>query len=146
MPVKPIPDGYHTVTPYLAVNGAADLIGFLQRAFGAQELFRMASPDGLVQHAEVQLGTSRIMLTDACDKAPAAPSGYYLYVEDVDAVYQRALEAGGKSLQEPADQFYGDRTAGVSDPSGCTWYIGTHVEDVSPEELERRAAAAPAGA
>lgn len=149
MTVKAIPDGYHTLTPYLSVKGASDLIGFLQRAFGAQEIYRMADPDGHIHHAEVQVGTSRMMLTEACDKAPAAPTGFYLYVEDVDAAYKQAVAAGGKSLQEPEDQFYGDRTAGVSDPSGCTWYLGTHIEDVSPEELARRAAAgaaAPAGA
>ncbi|HJQ25373.1 MAG TPA: VOC family protein [Blastocatellia bacterium] len=141
MAVKPIPEGYHTVTPYLVVEGAAKLIDFLKAAFGAQEVFRMPGKDGTVGHAEVRIGDSMIMLADAQAGYPARPSMICLYVEDVDATYQRALEAGATVVRELADQFYGDRSGGVQDASGMQWWISTHIEDVPPEELARREAA-----
>ena len=141
MAVKPIPEGYHTVTPYLVVEGAARLIDFMKEAFGAEEVFRMPGKDGTVGHAEVRIGDSMMMLADAGEEHRARPSMICLYVEDVDATYQRAIAAGATSLSEPANQFYGDRSGGVTEASGMQWWISTHVEDVAPEELARRAAA-----
>ena len=142
MAVKPIPDGYHTVTPYVTVPGVAALITFLENAFGATEIFRMAGPDGRVGHAEVKVGDSMLMLGEPRGQWKPMPCAIYLYVEDVDAVYERALKAGAESVMPLADQFYGDRSAGVKDPSGNIWYIATHTEDVAPDELKRRAEAA----
>ncbi|HSB15690.1 MAG TPA: VOC family protein [Bryobacteraceae bacterium] len=142
MPVKPIPEGYHTVTPYLVVPGAGRLIEFLKEAFKAEEVERMSQPDGTVMHAEVRIGDSIIMMGESSDKFPAMPAAIYVYVPDVDAVYKRALAAGAASTMEPANQFYGDRNAGVKDPSGNLWWIATHVEDVPREEMAKRAAAA----
>lgn len=142
MAVKPVPDGYHTVTPYLVVDDVARLIAFIEQAFGARETHRTKGPDGTIRHAEAQIGDSRVMMGQARDPWKPMPAAIYLYVPDTDATYQRAVAAGGKSLMEPANQFYGDRNAGVADPMGNYWWIGTHVEDVSPEELERRAATA----
>ncbi len=136
--VKPIPDGYSSVTPYLAVRGANELIAFLEEAFGATARGDiMRAPDGTVGHAELTIGDSLVMVGEA----PGEPAHamLHLYVEDCDAVYKKALEMGGGSVSEPADQFYGDRTAGVLDPSGNQWYISTHVEDVAPDEMQRRA-------
>jgi PhnB protein len=148
MPVKPIPEGYHTVTPYLVVKGAAAAIDFYKKAFGAIERFRMPGPDGRVGHAELQFGDSAIMLADECPERGAfAPQGggtpvsLYLYMENVDAVVDRAVSAGAKLKQPVANQFYGDRSGGVEDPWGHTWYVATHVEDVSPEEIQKRMAA-----
>lgn len=151
--VKPIPEGYHTVTPYLIVKGAARAIDFYARAFGAKELFRMAQPDGRVGHAELQIGDSRVMLADEYPeigaKSPQAYGGsavtIHLYVPDVDAVVERAVAAGAQLTRPVADQFYGDRNGGVTDPFGHAWFVSTHVEDVSPEEIERRAAAQHGG-
>jgi uncharacterized glyoxalase superfamily protein PhnB len=141
MAVKPIPDGYHTVTPYLTVDDPAAVIDFLKKAFGAQETFAMRDPSGKIQHAEVKVGNSMLMLGGARGEWTARPGNFYLYVEDVDAVYKQAIAAGGKSISEPANQFYGDRHGAVTDSQGNSWWISTHVEDVSPEELERRAKA-----
>ena len=141
MAVKPIPDGYHTVTPYLIVPGAAKLIDFLKQAFDARESFRMASPEGRIMHAEVRIGDSVVMMSDTGQEAQPRPCMIYLYVNDVDATYKRALQAGATSLREPANQFYGDRSAAVKDPAGNDWGIATHVEDVPPEEIEKRAEA-----
>ena len=141
MAVKPIPEGHHTVTPYLAVQGAAKLLDFVKQAFDATELHCMPTPDGKIGHAQVRIGDSMVMLSDACGVWPAMPTALYLYVPDTDAVYRSALKAGATSLQEPANQFYGDRNAGVKDPSGNSWWIATHIEDVSPEELDGRAQA-----
>jgi PhnB protein len=140
MAAKPIPDGYHTVTPYLVVPGAEKLIEFMKQAFDAKELFRMPAPDGTVGHAEIQIGDSRIMIGEASSKWPAMPCSIYLYFRDADAVYKRALQAGAVSVMEMADQFYGDRSGGVKDSSGNMWWIATHVEDVSMEEIGKRAA------
>jgi PhnB protein len=140
-PVRPVPEGFHTVTSYLIVEGAARLIEFLQRAFGAEELHRAPGPDGTVLHAQLRIGDSMIELSDARDPWPARPGTLHLYVEDADALYRRALQAGATSLYEPSDKFYGDREAGVVDPSGNHWFLATHREDVSQEEMERRMAA-----
>ena len=148
--VKPIPEGYHTATPYLIVKGAARAIDFYTKAFGAKEMMRMAQPDGRIGHAEIKIGDSPIMLADEFPDIGArspqslggSPVSILLYVEDVDAVFSQAVAAGA-TLQRPvADQFYGDRTGGVTDPFGHVWYIATHKEDVSSEEMKKRAAAA----
>lgn len=141
MAAKPIPEGYHTVTPCLVAEGAGRLIDFLKQAFGAEERFRMARPDGGVMHAEVKIGDSMVMLGDANAEWKAVPGVLYLYVEDADAVYQRALDAGATSIMAPVDQFYGDRHGGVKDFAGNLWWIATHKEDVPPDELRRRAEA-----
>lgn len=142
MAVKPIPDGYHSVTPYLIVNGASQLIDFLRQTFGAEEVFRMPGPEGRINHAEVRIGDSMLMLADACEEHPPRQTMLYVYVDDVDATYQRALAAGATSVRKPANQFYGDRSAGVKDFAGNYWGIATHIEDVAPKELERRMAVA----
>src|ERR1043165_3691011 len=128
MAVNPIPEGYHTVTPYLVVEGAARLIDFMKQAFNAEEVFRMAGKDDTVAHAEVKIGDSMIMVGDAGAEHPARPCLLCLYVEDADATYQRAIAAGATSIKEPADQFYGDRSGGVTDASGMQWWISTHIE------------------
>ena len=136
--VKPIPDGYHTLTPFLTVKGAAKNLDFLKNAFDARERSIHKGPDGTIMHAELQIGDSLIMMSEATEKYPAMPSTLYMYVDDVDAVYHKAIEAGGTSLREPTDEFYGDRSSGITDPSGNQWWIATHIEDVSPEEMRRR--------
>jgi PhnB protein len=138
MATNPIPEGYHTVTPYLIVDDADAVIAFLREAFGAEELMRMNMPDGSVMHAELQIGDSKLMLGGASERWPAHSAVLHLYMEDVDATYLRALAAGAESVMEPADQFYGDRQAGVRDAAGNQWWIATHVEDVPPEEIQRR--------
>ena len=138
MSVKPVPDGFHTITPYLTVNDAAKEIEFLEKAFQGQIKFRMDNEKGEVRHAEVQIGDSMVMIGQAGGPWQPMPMNLYLYVPDCDALYRSAIAAGAKSLQEPANQFYGDRTSGVEDSDGNKWWIGTHVEDVSPEEMERR--------
>lgn len=151
--VKPIPDGYHSVTPYLIVDGAGRAIEFYREAFGAREVFRMEGPGGQIAHAEVQIGDSRVMLGDEHPQVGArgprsfggSPVGLTLYVEDVDATVERALAAGAKLTRPVTTQFYGDRTGGVEDPFGHAWYVATHVEDVPYEELQKRAAAAHGG-
>lgn len=140
MSVKPIPDGYHSITPYLVVNGAAKVLDFVKQAFGATEILRMPGPKGTIGHAEVRIGDSIVMMADAGSEHPAQPSMLMLYVPNVDEVFKRALAAGAKSEREPADQFYGDRAGGVIDSAGNRWYIATHIEDVPPEEIERRLA------
>jgi len=140
MAVKPIPEGFHTVTPFLNVKRAAELIRFLENAFGAEEIMRMPGPGGVVMHAEVNIGDSRLMLAEATQSAPSS-SSFYLYVGDVDTVYKRAIGAGGISQTEPTDQFWGDRMATVKDSFGNTWSIATHKEDVPPEEMAKRMAA-----
>ena len=142
---KAIPDGYHSVQPYLYFNGASDAIDFYIKAFGATERLRMANKDGRIGHAEINLGDSCIMMADenaamgaySPEHYGGAPMSLMIYVDDCDAVYNKAIAAGAKSLREPADQFYGDRMAGVADPFGFHWFIGTHIKDVSKEELEQ---------
>jgi PhnB protein len=137
----PIPKGYHTVTPVLTVHGAAKLIEFLTQAFDAKETYRLPGPNGEVVHAEVKIGDSMVMLGEATDQWKPMPATIALYVEDTDAWYKRALQAGAASVREPSDQFYGDRSAGVKDSAGNQWWIHTHIEDVPPEELQKRAEA-----
>jgi uncharacterized glyoxalase superfamily protein PhnB len=138
--VQAIPDEYGSVTPYLVVDGADELIGFLKDTFGAtlrgDDVMR--GPDGKVGHAEVQIGNSIVMLSDVPPEGGATQAMLNVYVEDCDAVYKKAVAAGAESVREPADQFYGDRTAGVKDKWGNQFYISTHIEDVSMEEMERR--------
>jgi uncharacterized glyoxalase superfamily protein PhnB len=141
MAVKPIPDGYHTITPYLIVENVAQLIDFVKQAFDAEEIHRTTLPDGAIMHAEVRIGDSAVMMGQTRGMVPSMTAAFYLYVNDTDAVYQRALQAGATSIMEPADQFYGDRNAGVKDMAGNQWWIATHIEDVSPEELQKRAEA-----
>jgi PhnB protein len=152
MAVKPVPDGYHTVTPYLIIDGAAQAIEFYKRAFGATELLRMPDAKGRISHAELKIGDSVIMLADEHHemgyRGPRTLGGtavsILLYMPDVDTVFDRAIKAGGKSRRAVADQFYGDRMGTLEDPFGHVWTIGTHIEDVSPEEMNRRMAAAHA--
>lgn len=147
--VKPIPEGYATLTPYLSIKGAANAIEFYKRAFGATELMRLSQPDGRIGHAELRIGDSRLMLADEFPemdfRSPQSIGGtavmLHLYVEDVDTVVGRAVAAGGKVLRQVQDQFYGDRSGTVADPYGHVWNVSTHKEDVSPEEMRRRAAA-----
>ena len=151
--VKPIPDGYHTVTPYLIIKGAAGAIEFYKKAFGATELFRMTQPDGRVGHAEIKIGNSPLMLADEFPEMGArspqsfggSPVSILLYVEDVDAFAGQAIAAGAKVIRPVKDQFYGDRSGSFEDPFGHHWHIATHKEDVSPEEMHKRAAAAHGG-
>jgi len=145
MAVAPIPAGYATITPYLVVDDAAKAIGFYEKAFDAKELFRHTDPHGKVGHAELQIGDSRIMLADEMGAMyPSAktigntPVSFMVYVEDVDARFARAVAAGATVKRPVADQFYGDRTGTLTDPFGHVWSLGTHVEDVAPDEMDRR--------
>jgi PhnB protein len=150
MAVKPVPEGYHTVTPYLIIKGAAQALEFYKRAFGAQELFRMADPSGKIGHAEMQIGDSRVMLADehpemghrGPSSPGATPVSLLLYVPDVDALAAQAIAAGASVSRPVQDQFYGDRSGTVIDPFGHVWTIATHKEDLAPEEMKRRAEAA----
>jgi PhnB protein len=142
MAVKPIPEQYHSVQPYLLVKDPEGLMGFIKATFGAEEVLRMPQPDGKIGHAEMRIGDSIVMLADASTAEGSGepmPATLMTYVEDTDATYRRALDAGATSLREPEDQFYGDRSAGVEDPYGNRWWIHTHIEDVSNEEAARRA-------
>jgi PhnB protein len=152
MAVKPIPEGYRTVTPYLAVEDAAEAIEYYKRAFGATERGRMDAPGGKIGHAELEIGDSLVMLSDALPQFPTRPPqelggtsvSIFMYVEDVDAVVQQAVEEGATVTMEVDDQFWGDRFGTVQDPFGHLWSISTHVEDVPPEEMAERAKAAMA--
>jgi PhnB protein len=154
MAVKPIPEGYHSVTPYLIINGAADAIEFYKKAFGATELFRFPAPDGKIGHAEIKIGDSPIMLADEFAemgyKGPQAlggsPVSLMIYLEDVDTVFNRAVEAGASVKEAVQDKFYGDRTGTLTDPFGHVWHVSTHKEDISMEEMEARAKQASAKA
>lgn len=141
MKANSIPTGYHTVTPYLTVAGAADLIEFLKQAFAAREKERITQPDGTIGHAEVIIGNSVIMLGEPKAECKPMSGSFYLYVEEVDGVYQRALTAGASSAMAPANQFWGDRMATVNDRFGNIWHVATRIEQVSTEELQRRIAA-----
>lgn len=138
MPVKHIPEGYHAITPYLVVENADRLIEFVQKVFDAQLVFKMENNEGKIGHAEVEIGDSHLMLAEASDEWKAMQTMLHLYVEDTDAIYKKALEAGAISLKEPLDQPYGDRNASVKDPFGNIWGIATRIEDVSEEETIRR--------
>jgi len=147
--VKPVPDGYHTITPYLSIKGAANAIDFYKKAFGATEVMRMAEPDGRVGHAEVLIGDSRVMLADESPdidfRSPQSIGGtavhLHMYVENADAVVGQAVAAGAKVVRPVQDQFYGDRSGSVADPYGHVWHVSTHKEDLSMEEIRKRAAA-----
>ncbi len=144
--VKPIPDGYHSVTPYLIVDDGARAIDFYKRAFGAKELMRMPAPGGKVGHAEIKIGDSVIMLADEAPEMDARSAKHYggspvslmVYVEDVDKLFPQAVGAGAKEVRPVTDQFYGDRSGTVKDPFGHSWHLSTHKEDVSPEEMKKR--------
>lgn len=138
MTVKPIPEGYHTFTPYYVVEGASDFIEFLKKAFAAEEMFRFPAPGGKLAHAEMRIGDSMVMLADSTPEYEPSRMVSYLYVPDVDATFRKAIAAGAQAKREPANQFYGDRVCSVTDRWGNTWSIGTHVEDVAPDEMERR--------
>jgi len=148
--VKPVPSGYHTVTPYLTLSDASSAIDFYKRAFGATERFRMDRPDGKIGHAEIQIGDSIVMLADESPRSDArspqslggTTAGIFLYVENVDAVFDTAVKAGAKVHQPLADMFWGDRFGGLTDPFGHSWALATHIEDVAPEEMEKRMQAA----
>jgi len=154
MAVKPIPDGYHSVTPYLILDNATSALEFYKKAFGAVEEVRMPAPGGRIGHAEIRIGDSVIMLADESPEMGArsartlggSPISLLVYVEDVDARVAQAVAAGAKLVRPVANQFYGDRTGGVDDPFGYHWYLATHVEDVPPEEMKKRAAKAMGGA
>ena len=135
------PEGYHTVTPYLVVQDIEALITFLKEAFDAEETERVPGPGGTTRHAEIRIGDSVVMMGAARGKPPI-PGMLYVYTEDVDTTYSRALKAGGESIAQPENQFYGDRTAGVTDSQGNIWYMATRVENLSEEELRERALAA----
>ena len=139
MAVKPIPDGFHTVTPYMVVADIERFLDFVKAAFGAKVTERVPSKDGKTGHAEALIGDSYVMMGRAQDQFPALPCMLYLYVPDTDATYAQAMAAGATSMQEPTDMFYGDRNAFVQDPDGNTWCIATHQEDLTPEELAERA-------
>ncbi len=149
MNVKPIPDGYASVTPYLIVQGAAKAIEFYQKVFGATERMRIPIPEGKIAHAEIQIGDSIIMLADECPERGAkspltignTPVCIHLYVTDADAVFAKAIAAGARQIRAIENQFYGDRSGMFSDPFGHSWNVATHVEDVSPQELQKRMAA-----
>ena len=138
MPVEPVPGKYSTVTPYLVVSDLPKLIDFIQDVFGAEVTESIKSPDGTIMHAEARIGNSMIMMGSAPERNNPFPTMLYVYTEDTDTCYRRALEAGATSVMEPSDQFYGDRNAGVQDAFGNQWWIATHIEDVSQEEMIRR--------
>ena len=147
--VKPIPEGHHTVTPYRILSGASDAIAFYEKALGAEEVLRLADPGGKVHHAEISIGDSRVMLADEHPEIQAlspktvggSPVSIHLYVEDVDRAVERAVAAGAKLVRPVADQFYGDRVGGIEEPFGYRWFVATHEEDLTIEEIRRRAAA-----
>ena len=151
--VNPIPEGYHSVTPYLSIKGAAKAIDYYKQVFGATELFRMAAPDGKIGHAEIKIGNSPIMLADEFPEMEfvspqtlgGSPIGLMIYVDDVDTMFNQAISAGATQVKPLQDQFYGDRSGTLKDPFGHVWTVATHVEDVAPEELQKRAAAAHGG-
>lgn len=138
MTVKPVPDAYHTVTPWLITHDTAKLLAYVKEAFGAEELGRFETADGRIEHAEVRIGDSVVMMFDAGPDAPPTPGFLRLFVDDADAVHRQAVAAGGTSFSEVTHLFFGDKVGRVTDPLGNLWWIQTHVEDVSPEEMERR--------
>ncbi len=149
MSVHPIPDGYHSVTPYIYLHNSAEAIAFYEKAFGAVEVMRMPTPDGKIAHAEIKIGNSFVMMADENpewgNKSPrtlgGTSTGFMIYVPDVDATFAKAVAAGASVMRPIVDQFYGDRSGTVVDPFGHVWTLSTHVEDVSPEEMQKRMAA-----
>lgn len=138
--VNPVPKGFHTITPFLAVKGAETMLHFINEAFGGTDLKIMHHDNGKVMHATIRIGNSIIMASDSNNNSQEFPAMLYLYVDDVDAVYKKAIKAGGESLREPTNEFYGDRSAGIKDEWGNQWWVATHIEDVSEDEINRRAA------
>jgi PhnB protein len=144
--VKPIPDGYHSVQPYLIFQTCAEAIAFYEKAFGAKEKFRMADKQGRITHAEIEIGDSCVMMADEAPQMDAfsaehyggSPASLLIYTPDCDAMYKQAVASGAKSLREPADQPYGDRMAGVKDPFGYKWWIATHIKDVSVQDMQKQ--------
>ncbi len=145
--VKPVPDGYHTATPYLTIRGTAAAIDFYKRAFGAKELFRMPGENGKIMHAEITIGDSHIMLGDESGEAKApqslngTASSVFLYLEDVDAIFKQAVKAGAKETMPVQNMYWGDRFGKLTDPYGHKWMLASHIEDVSPAEMQERMAA-----
>lgn len=145
MSVKPIPEGYHSITPYLGIQKSAEAIDFYKKAFGATEVMRLAMPDGSIGHAELRIGDCAIMLGTPCDQSPLSnpdksPSvGLHLYVEDVDKSYAQAIKAGGTVVSEVKDQFYGDRSGTLKDPFGHVWFLSTRKENLTQAQIEERA-------
>jgi PhnB protein len=143
-----IPKGYHSITPYLIVSDGAQAIEFYKKAFGAKEMMRMEKPDGKIGHAELKIGDARMMLADVCpemgahspEKLGGSPVGIHLYIKDVDMVVERAVKAGAKLERAVENMFYGDRSGALEDPYGHKWYVSTHIEDVSPSQIRKRAA------
>ena len=142
MAVRPVPEGYHSVTPYCTVADVAKVLEFVERAFGAKRVEAAPDGEGVIRHADVLIGDSHVMFGQASEQWPARPGTLYLYSDHVDEMYRKAMEAGGTSLREPTNEFYGDRSGTVSDPFGHKWTIATHIEDVTPEEMQRRMAEA----
>jgi PhnB protein len=149
MTAQAVPEGFHSVTPYLSIKGAKEAIEFYKNAFGAVEAFRLPTPTGEIAHADIVIGNSHIMLSEPCEESPmpspealgGSTIGIYLYVEDVDALFSRAVESGAAIVKPVEDQFYGDRTGTLKDPYGHVWFVGTHKEDLSLEEIQARAEA-----
>lgn len=137
-PINPVPEGHHTVTPYLIVTDATAMLAFLERAFAAEVLLRTPDANGRVSHAEARIGDSRVMVGEATGEWPPTRAMLHLYVDDVDAWFRRAVQAGARPVREPETMFYGDRSGGVEDVFGNQWWIATRVENVSTEEMERR--------
>jgi PhnB protein len=148
MAAQPVPEGYPTLTPYLALDDAAGAIEFYKRAFGAVENSRMEGPDGKIGHAELKIGDSLLMLADAWPQSSTRPpkevgtatGGVFVYIEDIDALFKQAIDAGATSVMDPENMFWGDRFGTLTDPYGHVWHLATHVEDVSPEDMQKRAA------
>jgi len=147
MTVKAIPEGFHSVTPYLSIEGATGALEFYKRAFNATEMFRLPTPTGEIGHADIIIGDSHIMLSDPCEESPipspqvlgGSSVGLHVYVEDVDAIFAQAVNAGAKEVKPVEDQFYGDRTGTLEDPFGHIWFLATHKEELTPEEINKRA-------
>lgn len=149
MTVKSIPESFHSVTPYLSIKGATEALEFYKRAFNAKEMFRLPAPNGDIGHADILIGNSHIMLSDQCEESPipspqilgGSPVGLYVYVDDVDMLFEQAINAGATEIKPVEDQFYGDRTGTLEDPFGHIWFLATHKEDLTPEEVNKRAEA-----
>lgn len=149
MAANPIPENYHSVTPYLSIKGATEALEFYKRAFNATEIFCLPTPNGEIAHADILIGDSHIMLSDPCEESPipsphvlgGSSVGLYVYVEDVDVLFEQAIKAGAKEVKPVEDQFYGDRTGTLEDPFGHIWFLATHKEDLTPEEIDIRAEA-----
>jgi PhnB protein len=136
--VNPIPDGFHTITSYFIINNGIRFINFLKEAFNAKEIHRTTTPAGRIMHAQLKIGDSFIMMGESTEEWKPMPCTIYMYISEVDVIYKQAIKAGAKTLREPVNEFYGDRICGVEDPLGNQWWIASHIEDVSPDEMKRR--------